>query len=199
MALSSGERTTLAWLASAVGAIVLGAWWLRTWGEPYLIGTTGAIALTLALSLIGTWRVPRLATVAALVWFAVEGWTAMGAFARLDRDWAAYERGRAQGAEQRFNETVREDFAVLQAAAARALELPAGVDARFRALESALPSAALGEVAAIVFDGERATTWMGPVRIDVESLVQPVGVVWTEFYVVAFATSSRDGRRADIA
>jgi len=196
MALSSGERTTLGWLASAAGAIVLGAWWLRTWGEPYLIGTTAAIAVALTLALFGTRRLPKLASVVALAWLAAEGWIAMGVFARLDRDWASYERDRGARAEQAFVATIAEDLATLQGAAARALDVPAGVDARFRALEDALPSAVLGEVSAVVFEGERPTTWMGTVRLDVDSLVAPAGVAWSEFYVVAFATATREGRRA---
>lgn len=194
--MSSGERLTLGWLASAAGAIVLGAWWLRTWGEPYLIGTTGAIALALMLAVSGGRRLPKLASVAALAWLAAEGWIAMGVYSRLDRDWAAYEQERATRAERAFAAAVQAEFPALTEAATRALDIPAGVETRFRALEDALPSPARGEVSAVVFDGDRATTWMGAVRLDVDSLVAPTGVAWSEFYVVAFATAARDGRRA---
>lgn len=193
---SSSNRFTLGWLASASGAIVLGALWLRTWGEPYLIGATGAIAVAVLLSMRGRRRIVAWAATLALAWFSAEGCIAAGAFRSIARDWASYEQGRAERAERAFAAVLDEDFGRLRAAAGRALEIPADAQERFPALEDLLPSPSLGEVSAVVFDGPRATTWMGPVRVAVEPLVDSTGVAWSEFYTVAFASAARGERRA---
>jgi signal transduction histidine kinase len=194
---SAGERPTLAWLASASGATLLGALWLRGWGEPYLVGTSAAIAIAVVLALRWVRRPMAWAALVALGGFAAEAWLAERTFARLQRDAAGYEAERAARAEASLATTLREDFRTLRAAAARALDdLPASPADRFAALESVLPPAAAGEVSAIVFQGERATTWMGPVRVAADSLVAPGGVVWTDFYAVAYASATRGSRRA---
>ncbi|MFN8667912.1 MAG: ATP-binding protein [Gemmatimonadaceae bacterium] len=190
--------TNLAWLASTAGAIALGGWWLRSWGEPYLIATSGAIAVSLLLVLFagGRRRFPMLAAVAALAWFAADGWIALRDFDRLDTDWAAYEGERAERAEAAFGAAVASDLETLKGAATRALDIPTDVSARFARLEDELPSRALGETSAVVFEGDRELAWMGPVRIVVDSLTAPAGVAWSDFYTVAYATAARDGRRA---
>lgn len=193
---SSGNRLALAWLAAAAGAIVLGALWLRTWGEPYLIGAAGAIALLLALASRGGRRIPAWASTLALVWFFVEGWSAAGAFRAIERDWASYQQERSERAAGALSAALQGDAARLHAAAKRALDIPADPRERFVALEDVLPSPSLGEVSAVVLEGSRATTWMGPVRVPVESLVDSMGVAWSEFYTVAYATATRGERRA---
>ena len=198
--MSSGKRFTLAWLVAAAGATVLGALWLRTWGEPYLMGATGAIVLALVLTVIlasrGIRRVPVWLATVVLAWFAADGWLAAGSFRAIAGDWASYERLRTARAAASFAAVLRGDFARLQSAAERALDIPAERQERFGALENALPSPSLGEVSAVVLDGARATTWMGPVRVAVDSLVAPTGVVWSDFYTVAYATASRGEARA---
>ncbi|MCC6929194.1 MAG: hypothetical protein IT359_09415 [Gemmatimonadaceae bacterium] len=210
MSSASGERassasaalrdrvTNLAWLASTAGAIALGGWWLRSWGEPYLIATSGAIAVSLFLVVVarGGRRLPMVTAVAALAWFAAQGWLARRDFHRLDTDWAGYEGERAERAEAAFGSAVATDLETLAAAAARALDIPSDVSARFGRLEDELPSRALGETSAVVFEGELELAWMGPVRIAVDSLTAPTGVAWSEFYTVAYATASRGARRA---
>jgi len=195
------ELATLGWLAAVSGAVALGALWLRSWGEPYLIATSGAIGIALLFAratATGARRIPVLAAMAALAWFAAEGWWATADFRRFAQDWPQYESERATSAEQAFVETLRRDARVLQEAAQRALDIPVGVDDRFQALEAALPSRAWGEVAAVVYDGGRASTWMGPVRVDVDSVTAAVGILSSDFYTVAYATAVRGARRAVI-
>ncbi|MFP5355020.1 MAG: hypothetical protein ACLGIK_07680, partial [Gemmatimonadota bacterium] len=196
MAISSGNRSALTWLLAAAGALVLGALWLRTWGEPYLMGATGAIVVTVVLAAKGGRRIPMWVTTAALAWLMAEGWLATATFRAIARDWASYEKQRATRAERSLAAVLQGDFARLRDAAERALDIPPDRQSRFGALEDALPSPALGEVSAVVLDGARATTWMGPVRVAVESLVASSGVVWSEFYTVAYASASRGDRRA---
>lgn len=186
----------LAWLGCAACAILLGAGWLRGWGVPYLLGTLAAIAVALGVAVRWVRRPMVWAALVALGWFAMEATLAARAFARLQRDALGVATARAARAEAALATALRQDVGVLQAAARRALDLPADPAARFAALEAALPSAAPGEVSAIVFDGERATTWMGPVRVAADSLVAPGGIVWTDFYAVAYASATRGTRRA---
>ncbi|MEP7381551.1 MAG: ATP-binding protein, partial [Gemmatimonadota bacterium] len=132
----------------------------------------------------------------ALAWIGIDGWRAEGAFQRVERDSVAFEQDRAIAAERAFSSELEDDFRVLSAAAARALDIPGALDTRFAALESLLPSRDLGEISAVVMEGERAMTWMGPVRLPVDSMTAPIGVGWGEFYTVAYATASRGTRRA---
>ena len=196
MASSKGERLALVWLAIVSGAILLGALYLRSWGEPYLIATTVAIGVAGLLGIRGARRAPMQVAAIALGWFAVEGWIAARAFRSISFDAAAYERLHANQGEQALANTIRADFDRLRVSALRALDLPAAPAARFAALEAMLPPRDFGEVSAVVMDDERATTWMGPVRIAVDSLVAPSGVVWADFYTVAYVTASRGARRA---
>jgi two-component system, NtrC family, nitrogen regulation sensor histidine kinase NtrY len=193
---SASERPTLAWLAAAAGAILLGAVWLRGWGVPYLVGTLAAMALALVLALRWVRRPMAWAALVALAWFAADAVLSARTFARLQRDASDFEADRAARAGAVLAATLRADVAALRNAAERALDLPADPADRFGALEDALPSAAAGELSAIVFDGERATTWMGPVRVAADSLVAPGGVVWTDFYAVVYASATRGSRRA---
>ncbi len=196
MASSAGERLTVYWLATVGGAILFGALWLRSWGEPYLIATTVAIIVAGAWGVLRARRPAVLVATLALVWLGVDGWRAQSAFRGVENDSAGLERARAQEGEQALSTALAGDYRDLSAAANRALDIPGALESRFTALESLLPSRDLGEISAVVMEGERPMTWMGPVRVAVDSMTSPTGVGWSEFYTVAYATASRGTRRA---
>ena len=196
MASSAGERLTVFWLAAVGAAMLFGALWLRSWGEPYLIATTVAITLGGVLGMARSRRPAIVVVTLALVSFGIEGWRAEAAFRSVNRDSAGLERERAQAAERALSSALAGDFRVLEEAASRALDIPGALETRFDALEALLPSRDLGEISAVVMEGERAMTWMGPVRLAVDSMTAPTGVAWGEFYTVAYATASRGTRRA---
>jgi len=198
MASMSGERATVLWLAAVGVAMCGGALWLRSWQEPYLLATTTSIVFA---AIVATGWLRRPATVVAtlaLAWFASDGWRAAAAFRTVALDAVAYERDRSTAAERVLADAIAADFVVLADVARRALEIQGEPRDRFAALESILPSREAGEVSAVLMDGERATAWMGAVRVAVDSLQAPVGVVWTDFYTVAFASASRGVRRATV-
>ncbi len=196
MASSAGERLTVFWLAAVGAAILAGALWLRSWGEPYLIVTSVAIVASGAFGLVRSRRPAVLVATLALTWLGVDGWRAESAFRGVERDSDGLERAREHDADEALSRALTGDFRVLSAAANRALDIPAALDTRFTALEAVLPSRDMGEVSAIVMEGERPTTWIGPVRLAVDSMMAPTGVAWGEFYSVAYATASRGTRRA---
>lgn len=128
--------------------------------------------------------------------FAIDAWRSQREFDQIGGQWERYEAGSVARGGAMFKESMAQDFAVLRAAAERALDIPEDRDARFAALEKALPSRDRGEVSAVVLEGARPVAWMGLVRVLVDSLVAPSGVAWADFYTVAYASASRGSRRA---
>jgi len=192
----SSERATLGWLATAAAALVLGAYWLRAWGEPYLMGLTAAIAVLMVLARHLPGRKAAYLVIAALSWFAGEGWWSARDFRRVEREWAAFESARATRASRALANEVAQDFATLRRAAEAALATStAGVN-RFEALEATLPASGLGEVAAVVYDGSGPVSWMGPMRLETGGLRAGQGVLWSDFYVLGYAVVEQGSRRA---
>ena len=151
------------------------------------------------LSAVLGWRTRRrpafLVAMLAMVWLGVDGWRAAGAFRGVERDPVGFERARSVASEHTLTRVARDDFGALATAASQALDIEGPPATRFARLESLLPMRDLGEVSAVIMDGERATAWIGPVRVAVDSLTAARGVIWGDFYTVAFATAVRGTRR----
>ncbi|MEO6447460.1 MAG: ATP-binding protein [Gemmatimonadaceae bacterium] len=196
MASIRGKRLTLAWLVVSAGATVLGALWLRTWSEPYLMAATGAIVLAVVAGL--RMRTPAiwLLSLPIFAFFVLDAWRSQRDFQQISSEWAVHEAAAVRRGESLFRTAMVRDSAALQAAAGRALDIPLDDESRFTALQRVLPSTTQGEVAAVIFEGARPVAWAGRVRVSVDTVRAASGVLWSEFYTVSYSTATRGARRA---
>lgn len=207
------ERQSGAWLVPSGAGLILGALWLRSASQPYLVASTVAIALAVVLAVVlAVWpsRDGRAVVAArsalwfsqgvaltALVVFAAVAWKEKRDVATMTSDWPAFDRARLAVGESALMDAIRDDFPRLASSADRALSAPASpAAARFSSLEDALPTDGDGESALVLFDGPVATAWMGNARLAPDALEAQRGIAWSDFYVVAYATATRNGRRA---
>ncbi|MEO7962552.1 MAG: hypothetical protein ABIT38_01435, partial [Gemmatimonadaceae bacterium] len=204
----SSERPSGAWLVPAGAGLLLGALWLRSWSQPYLLASSAAIALAVAFGLStrvaslspaaprASFPVAKAVAIVALLIFAILGWAAQREVMQM-AVWDGFNSARLAAGERELRSTIAADFPLLAASAERALAAPASPPAsRFAALESALPRDGNGESAIVLFDGATASAWMGKARLAPDALEARYGVVWTDFYVVAYSAVTHGARRA---
>lgn len=181
-------------LALAGVAILLGAVWIRTWGQPYLAVATLATIGSLLLS----WRSPsRLwwwSFNAVLLVFSATAWNADRALRQSGDVLATNER--AIRATSAARGAVADAVRGVRSAAERMLEVSPSTAVPFRAMEDRLPSLADGEAAAVVSEGDRPYAWIGLVRLRPEQMRDSVGLIRNEFYTVLYANAVRGSRRA---
>ena len=178
----------------AGAAVLLGAMWIRTWGQPYLIAATLATIATLAFSLRSAARGWWWSLDGILLVFVATAWNA-------DRELSLSVNGTSSP--ERANEAAAlATIAITNAAgelhevAQAALDIGPSTPDAFRALELAMPGGASGEASAVLTEGGRPYAWIGLVRLHPELLQQPAGIARNEFYTVLYASEVRGTRRS---
>ncbi|GAC1647149.1 MAG: hypothetical protein NVS4B3_00750 [Gemmatimonadaceae bacterium] len=179
-----------AWSGAAAVALVAGAAWLRDASVVYLV-TTGA-ATTGALVTVGRRRW-RLATVAGLVAFVLSGALTARDDGRVRRSWPGVRDEIERGSIAALQQELEKQGGDLQRVAARALDVPAGPDA-FAVLASLLGRS--GDRGVVVYRDSVPTAWAGTVRVPTDSLHAPIGIAFSPFYAVLFASAERGSTRA---
>jgi signal transduction histidine kinase len=99
----------------------------------------------------------------------------------------------AEGAVRALERSLSEALQRLDDRATGALDAPAEVPAAFSYLESRAPQRD-GE-SVVVFDKNRPLAWAGKIRIDPDSLMNPVNASFTPFYVTLSVVKIRGDRR----
>src|SRR4051812_28404984 len=126
MVSTASEPRRRGWLVAAAVAVILGALWLRTWNQPYLISASAAIAVCFVLGARDHRSTAWMATAAALATLGALGWRAQSAFREINHDWSRLERLRVDEGGRVFADDLRDDFGRLERAARAALDVPAG-------------------------------------------------------------------------
>jgi signal transduction histidine kinase len=191
-----GAGSAHLWTVIAGIALAADALWLRTPGIRYLIASVAATGLAGFVAM----RLPRRArgwayatVVAALVFCAIAVRTQRD-LQRIDGAWPVY---RAQVVAHGTDALVRELSATargLRAAAARALDVPSGERHAFTALERDVSGSS--ERGVVLYRSGQAVAWGGSIVVATDSLVAPIGVVESPFYVTLYAAMARGGTRA---
>jgi hypothetical protein len=180
----------LAWCVATGAALVSGALFLQTLNEGYLVAV-GVATLTAGFAAapeaIGRMRWP-FATALVLLLFTVATATYHKRVALVDAEWDAVSaRMQERGLQQIFDALELSETEV-RSRASRALAAPADVGDAFQYIAAlALPRP---ERSTILYRGDEQV-WSGPFRADPEILpAVPVGVSFTEFFVVLHATAA---------
>jgi two-component system nitrogen regulation sensor histidine kinase NtrY len=181
-------------LLLAGAAILLGAIWIRTWGQPYLVAAT----LATVFAVLVTWGSPSRwwwrSLHAVLLLCIVVAWNGSRTLRQGGSERETADRSLRLSA--RVEGELRRAATDVSAAAHRMLEVSPGVPTPFLAIESRLPDLTRGEAAAVVSDGMRPYAWIGLVRLRPELMRDSIGLVRNAFYTVLYATAERGSLRA---
>jgi signal transduction histidine kinase len=190
------EAVRLATLAAASAAALLAALWVREPRVSYLAGALVATAVAASVAWRRhTARLWMLLFAAAAVAFGTPAiWTERALDSVEDR-WEETRAAREQEGEAAYARAVAESAERLAAIARQALAVRDSSDASFRQVHDLL-APGLGERSVVVLHGERPTAWAGTLRVPLDSLRGPAGVVETPFYEVLYATASAGSVRA---
>ncbi|MEP6689865.1 MAG: ATP-binding protein [Gemmatimonadaceae bacterium] len=180
-----GRRRRL-FTGTAGAALVTGALWLQSQQVGYLIaGLAATIATGILLSMLradARWRGGVVTAFLGLFYLtAARGQVEL---ARLSRDWPAARREVVRVGAAALAAKLAEVATTLAASAARALDSPPSA-----------PSIAGAATGAVHLRGTTPQSWSGRLVISPDSLVAPLGVVFTPSYVVMYATASRGAER----
>jgi nitrogen-specific signal transduction histidine kinase len=188
-----------AWFVSASASLLTGALFLQTLEQGYLVlcgvATLAATAAALFNARQATWP---LITAAATAAFTIAMWMLAAEVRRVDGQWedvAAEMRGRGVAA---MMQALSDGHASLVARARRALAAPRDWERARGYLEHERRGQA--ESGVLLSENGQPFAWSGDFRVDaVDASSAPVGVTFSEFYVVLHATardepSSREAR-----
>ena len=184
------------WTIATGAAIVAAAVWLRSPRIPYLVV---ALIATVAAALViaGVARRQRgwaAAATAASLLFCTVAWLAQRTLDSIEHDWPTYSASLVmRGAESlgnRLSVTSRE----LRASARRAIEAPVQVAGAFDALDKEVDSRDARGIA--LYRRGVPVAWAGHIFTSTDSLVAPLGVVYSPFYVTLYAAVVEGESRA---
>ncbi len=175
------------WTITAGAAIVAGALWLRDPRIPYLLSSL--LATVVALGAATRWtrrhRAWASAALLATVLFCAVAFAAQRTLDEIEHSWPTFgasllERGAATLGD-RLSAASRE----LRRSAQRAVQAPVQVADAFEALEREVGSRPARGVA--LYRRGVPVAWAGQVTTATDSLVAPLGVVYSPFYVTLYA------------
>ncbi|HEY9479405.1 MAG TPA: hypothetical protein VIP79_04920, partial [Gemmatimonadaceae bacterium] len=184
------------WTIATGAAIVAGACWLRSPRVPYLAVALLATVIG-ALALLGLVRRDRrwaAATLCSSLLFCALAFLAQRKLERIDHDWSAYRASLlAQGASA-LGDDLSATSRALRSSAQRALGAPVQVAAAFEALEG--DAEGRPERGVVLYRRGVPVAWAGRIFTSTDSLVAPLGVVYSPFYVTLYAAIVQGESRA---
>lgn len=190
------DRALIGWSIALAVALLASAAWLRSARLEYLV--VGAIA-TLAAAVgarrsTGRERGWRVVTTAIAGAVAVALGLAQRDIAAVERSWPRYEARVNARAAGRLHEQLDAAATELARTARAALDAPTSRAGAFEHLRGL--GAAAGERGVILYADGVPFAWGGTSRVPTDSLVAPIGVVRTPFYVTLYAAATDRRRRA---
>jgi two-component system, NtrC family, nitrogen regulation sensor histidine kinase NtrY len=185
----------MGWQLSGAVALLLAALWLRSFGEPYLIGATVATVVMLATAGVSRLRLLEALALASLVIVVGVGWTAQRTLAEMRGDWAGFTRAQARKGAQTLDAAVHSEVSALHEIAAAAVTVPRDERQKLESIES-LADDAPGERAVVLFEGVNIPAAAGVTLVAVDSLPLGAGIHVAPFYTVLYAAVESGDRRA---
>ncbi len=184
------------WTVATGAAIVGAAIWLRSPRIPYLAASLIATAAA-AIVVPGLARRDRAWAVAALVssfMFCAVAYFAQRTLDRIEHDWPAYSASLVTRGAAALGERLSATSRDLRSSARRALDAPAQVAGAFEALSGEVGSREAKGIA--LYRRGVPVAWAGHVFTATDSLVAPLGVVYSPFYVTLYAVVVQGESRA---
>jgi signal transduction histidine kinase len=184
------------WTIAAGAAIVAGAVWLRSPRIPYLVVSliaTGAAAL----ATVGLARRDRAwagGALCASFLFCALAYLAQRTLDRIEHDWPAYSASLVARGAASLGDRLSVTSRALRASAERALDAPVQVAGAFDALGDAVDTHA--ERGLALYRRGVPVAWTGHIFTSTDSLVAPLGVVYSPFYVTLYAAVVKGESRA---
>ncbi|HKV51377.1 MAG TPA: ATP-binding protein [Gemmatimonadaceae bacterium] len=184
------------WTLSAGVALVADASWLRNPGIRYLFASVAAtgVAILIALGLPRRSRGWAYAAVGAALVFCVLAIGTQRQLGRIDGDWTAYRMSVVRRGSVELARELESVMRSIRSTATDALDAPANEMDAFSALrEDAHRMPGLGVV---LYRRGKPAAWAGTNVVATDTLVAPVGVVRSPFYVTLYAAATRGETRA---
>jgi len=177
-------------------AIVAGAVWLRGPRIPYLVVSLIATAVAV-LAMRGLARRDRgwaAAALGASLLFSAVAFLAQRKLDTIEHGWPAYRASLVLRGAESLNGSLSATSRALRESARRALEAPVQVAGAFDALGGEV--AAHAERGLALYRRGVPVAWAGHIFTSTDSLVAPLGVVYSPFYVTLYASVVQGESRA---
>ncbi|HET7549990.1 MAG TPA: ATP-binding protein [Gemmatimonadaceae bacterium] len=184
------------WTIATGAAIVAGAVWLRSPRIPYLVVSLIATAVAV-LAMAGLARRDRgwaAAALGASVLFCTVAYFAQRTLHRIEHDWPAYSASLVELGASTLGDQLSVTSRALRASAQRALDAPVQVAGAFDALDDDVDTRA--ERGLALYRRGVPVAWAGHIFTSTDSLVSPLGVVYSPFYVTLYAAVVKGESRA---
>src|SRR5436190_11013144 len=183
------------WITAAALALLSLCRWLSATSVGYLLLAATATAIAFALVFMTSaadrrWALACAITLSLGVVLAANTQTQV---ARLSRDWDAERQHVADEAISTLTGEVARAGERLHVLARDALVAPSDRSAAFASLANAGTSS---HESIVLYRGDSAYAWAGQPHVPTDSLVRPVGVSGTAFYLALFATATSGTQRA---
>jgi PAS domain-containing protein len=181
---------------AAGAAIVAGAVWLRSPRIPYLVVSLVATGVAV-LAMAGLARRDRGWAAAALlasVLFCTVAYFAQRTLHRIEHDWPEYSASLVARGAATFGDELSVTSRALRASAQRALDAPMQVAGAFDALDHDVD--AREERGLVLYRRGVPVAWAGHIFTSTDSLVAPLGIVYSPFYVTLYVAIVRGEARA---
>lgn len=184
------------WTIAAGAAIVAGAVWLRSPRIPYLVVSLIAtsVALLAMAGLSGRQRGWAAAAIFASILFCALAYLAQRTLDTIEHDWPAYRASLVTRGATSLGDRLSVTSRALRASAQRALDAPVQVAGAFEALDNDVSARA--ERGVVLYRRGVPVAWAGRIFTSTDSLVAPLGVVYSPFYVTLYAAEVRGESRA---
>jgi signal transduction histidine kinase len=190
------EVWTHLWTIATGAAIVAGAVWLRSPRIPYLVVSLIATSVAV-LAMVGLARRDRgwgAAALCASVLFCTLAYLAQRTLDRIEHDWPAYRASLMARGTTSLGDRLSATSRALRASAQRALDAPVQVAGAFDALGDDVDTRA--ERGLALYRRGVPVAWAGHIFTSTDSLVAPLGVVYSPFYVTLYAAVVKGESRA---
>jgi len=178
---------THVWTITAGAAIVAAALWLRDPRIPYLVATLLATVLALgATTRLGardrTWAA---ASLAAIALFCVVAFAAQRTLDEIEERWPVYSASLLEEGAASLGSRLSTASRELRESAQHAIGAPVQVSGAFDALDREIGSKGVRGIA--LYRRGVPVAWAGHITTPTDSLVAPIGVVHSPFYVTLYA------------
>ncbi len=195
-AVGGSAAWTHLWVMAMGAAIVAGAVWLRSPRIPYLAVSLIATVIAM-LALAGLGRRDRgwaAATLCASLLFCAVAYVAQRTLDRIEHDWPAYRTSLVTRGAASLGDQLSATSRALRQSAQRALAAPVQVAGAFGALAGEVEDHA--ERGLALYRRGVPVAWAGHIFTSTDSLVAPLGVVYSPFYVTLYASVVQGETRA---
>lgn len=184
------------WTLSAGVALVADASWLRNPGIRYLLASVAAtgVAILIALGLPRRSRGWAYAAVAAALLFCALAIRTQRQLGRIDDNWASYRMNLVRRGSLELRRELESVTRRIRATATDALSAPAGEMDAFAALRQQVHG--MPGLGVVLYRRGRPAAWAGTNVVRTDTLVAPLGVVQSPFYVTLYAAATRGETRA---